>query len=315
METVAEDNRGFVEQLCCLATLISIRIRRRRMFNSSYPSSHLAENRRFSARTIAIVCDRMESKSHLTALANELGCHLLDGSWTLQAIQNDVPEPGIDLLIVDLTSISERPWEELIHIASYLNRSSAEALVWTDLEQLDTAFAAFPTEQCHFLVDATEAEMLLIMSGVIRRGKMEHLHDRSRDGELGALHRISDELAGFARALAKIAERDEPIPPAMNDRPVSFRPAPISALQPLIGLPAAMPTKRDDISETARHLREVIKTRRMRDHYFDPGLFADPAWDILLDLLAARLEGRGSFDHCAALVDRNDRERNTRTPP
>ena len=29
----------------------------------------------------------------------------------------------------------------------------------------------------------------------------------------------------------------------------------------------------------------------MRNRYFDPGLFADPAWDMLLDLMAARLEG------------------------
>jgi DNA-binding MarR family transcriptional regulator len=30
--------------------------------------------------------------------------------------------------------------------------------------------------------------------------------------------------------------------------------------------------------------------RRLRDRYFDPGLFADPAWDMLLDLMAARQE-------------------------
>jgi DNA-binding MarR family transcriptional regulator len=30
----------------------------------------------------------------------------------------------------------------------------------------------------------------------------------------------------------------------------------------------------------------------MRDDYFGRGLFADPAWDILLDLFAARLEQR-----------------------
>ena len=39
-------------------------------------------------------------------------------------------------------------------------------------------------------------------------------------------------------------------------------------------------------------LREMIKMRRVRDQYFDHSLFADPAWDILLDLLAARLEGK-----------------------
>jgi len=35
----------------------------------------------------------------------------------------------------------------------------------------------------------------------------------------------------------------------------------------------------------------MIKARRLREHYFEAELFADPAWDMLLDLMAARLEG------------------------
>lgn len=40
------------------------------------------------------------------------------------------------------------------------------------------------------------------------------------------------------------------------------------------------------------NLREIIKLRRLRDSFFQPDLFADPAWDILLDLKAAALEGQ-----------------------
>jgi CheY-like chemotaxis protein len=39
-------------------------------------------------------------------------------------------------------------------------------------------------------------------------------------------------------------------------------------------------------------IRAMIRARRMRTQFFPPELFADPAWDMLLDLLAARLEGR-----------------------
>lgn len=41
----------------------------------------------------------------------------------------------------------------------------------------------------------------------------------------------------------------------------------------------------------AAELRRAIRTRRMREAFFMPGLFADPAWDMLLDLYAAELEG------------------------
>src|SRR5690606_28555572 len=37
-------------------------------------------------------------------------------------------------------------------------------------------------------------------------------------------------------------------------------------------------------------VREIIRQRQLRTHFFGGDLFADPAWDILLDLTAARVE-------------------------
>ena len=45
----------------------------------------------------------------------------------------------------------------------------------------------------------------------------------------------------------------------------------------------------DGLLETAR---EVYDARRKRERIFGPGLFADPSWDILLDLYIAKREGR-----------------------
>jgi hypothetical protein len=42
----------------------------------------------------------------------------------------------------------------------------------------------------------------------------------------------------------------------------------------------------------AAKVRATIRARRLRDQFFRPDLFADPAWDMLLDLMAARLEGQ-----------------------
>jgi len=40
----------------------------------------------------------------------------------------------------------------------------------------------------------------------------------------------------------------------------------------------------------AGFIRSIIRARRLRDHFFRSELFADPAWDMLLDLMAARVE-------------------------
>jgi hypothetical protein len=39
-----------------------------------------------------------------------------------------------------------------------------------------------------------------------------------------------------------------------------------------------------------RVVRTIIRQRQMRAKFFDGALFADPAWDMLLDLTAARAE-------------------------
>jgi DNA-binding MarR family transcriptional regulator len=42
----------------------------------------------------------------------------------------------------------------------------------------------------------------------------------------------------------------------------------------------------------AGFIRSIIRVRRLRDHFFKSDLFSDPAWDMLLDLMAARVEGQ-----------------------
>lgn len=43
---------------------------------------------------------------------------------------------------------------------------------------------------------------------------------------------------------------------------------------------------------SAAEVKALIKDRRDRDHYFNAYLFAEPAWDMLLELFQAQLEQR-----------------------
>lgn len=40
----------------------------------------------------------------------------------------------------------------------------------------------------------------------------------------------------------------------------------------------------------ASFIRSIIRARRLRDSFFRSDLFSDPAWDMLLDLMAARVD-------------------------
>lgn len=52
----------------------------------------------------------------------------------------------------------------------------------------------------------------------------------------------------------------------------------------------ALPT--DERARTSKLVRAVQRTRRRREECFDSALFADPAWDMLLELYGSYLEQR-----------------------
>jgi hypothetical protein len=235
----------------------------------------------------ALLFGGIEQLAKLQHLANALDCSISDAVAFASTETCDAPDLNFDLLLIDLQSDLDVPTQQLSKISDYLNGSNAEAMVWTNRQTLETAYAMLPVSRCHFLIDPTDAEVVLIMSGAIRRGKMDQVHGGNREVEFSALHRISDELADFAKTLARIAEQDEDaVMIGLAEKPISFRPAPAAIMHPFIEAPAAQASL---ISPAL--IREAIKLRRLRDSYFQADLFADPAWDILLDLFAARLEG------------------------
>lgn len=89
------------------------------------------------------------------------------------------------------------------------------------------------------------------------------LHDVGRSSE--RLQQLSEEVGRIANVLAELSEHE-----------VDARPR----------------TAVDGAEIDAAQVKAMIRARRLRDQYFRADLFADPAWDMLLDLMAARLEGQ-----------------------
>lgn len=111
------------------------------------------------------------------------------------------------------------------------------------------------------------------------------------DDRAARLRRLSAEVDRIARALSQLAPGGHPA----ADRRVAATAEPPGDTPERRGLPdrRAQPDRRDPVrNEMLATLRALIRARRLRDHYFSGELFADPAWDMLLDLLLARLEQR-----------------------
>ena len=105
--------------------------------------------------------------------------------------------------------------------------------------------------------------------------------------DVSRLDRLEDRLDQLVALIETMVERNPELAAAPHAAAASAFDAHLSGSDRKgeIIRPTSFPKAR------ARFARETIRRRRKRDDHFPPGLFADPGWDILLDLYAAHYEG------------------------
>ncbi|MEO7505127.1 MAG: hypothetical protein ABIT69_08100 [Sphingomicrobium sp.] len=138
---------------------------------------------------------------------------------------------------------------------------------------LDPLAARLDAEQAQLLIDATAPERATALALATAWRGDATLHDVTGEPSSVRLRQLSDEVGRIAVTLARLSSGVGAAPPssAATERP---------------DLPEATPTSQ---AVSGDIVRGCIRARRLRARYFDPELFADPAWDMLLDLLAAEI--------------------------
>ncbi|MBX9644804.1 MAG: winged helix DNA-binding protein [Novosphingobium sp.] len=105
------------------------------------------------------------------------------------------------------------------------------------------------------------------------------------------LLQLIEQIGQVAEGLEKLQGTDKDIPRPPSSESV-FRSE--ESTLGLLGIPIVEPERRTRSSRPPlpepRLVRQIISQRRHRDRFFDHPIFADPAWDMLLDLTAARAE-------------------------
>lgn len=162
---------------------------------------------------------------------------------------------------------------------------------------LDAAFAEFAhVGGVQFLADPDPVERALALA-VAQSGPELRVADSGRDEALERIDRLQDEVTRIAALLAGMTDRSAAYLPRAIDvpgsGPVSFSPAVRDDRRGYRTEPELTPLGRFVPAEAASApVRRLLRQRRMREQFFPADLFADPAWDMLLDLYAAQLEGQ-----------------------
>lgn len=156
-------------------------------------------------------------------------------------------------------------------LIDHLNRHVAEgrysAVISAPAGLIDPLSAALSLDGVELLIDADEAERASALAlAFALRGDTHRVHDVAADKNAARLRQLSDEVNRIAATLARLSTG-----PAATARPVETE----------------AEGEAPDVS--VETVRTVIRARRLRARYFPEELFADPAWDMLLDLLQAEI--------------------------
>ncbi|MBN8809584.1 MAG: hypothetical protein J0I47_15300 [Sphingomonas sp.] len=186
----------------------------------------------------------------------------------------DLPDDGnARLIVAALDAVAENEVAPAcVALAALIEATDCAAVVTLRQGQIDAAAGILLGNGIDLLCDADDGALAGSIALALAR-RVDVLADTVREGEEARLRRLNEEVARIAKLLARLSE-GEPRGSGVADRVTGFGAPPR----------AADPVRASDI-------RNVIRARRLRDQHFTAGLFEDPAWDMLLDLYAAELEG------------------------
>ena len=161
------------------------------------------------------------------------------------------------------------PSDALLDRLARLAESGEAAVVASaPSSMIDLLFARLDHGSVQILIDADDVlragALSLALADMKRSSRVS---DIGRDNAV-RLRQLSDEMGRIATTLARLSAAPDETGPAVLR---------------LIDPPADAPPLSVDI------VRSAIRARRLRARFFTEDLFADPAWDMLLDLLQAEL--------------------------
>jgi DNA-binding MarR family transcriptional regulator len=141
------------------------------------------------------------------------------------------------------------------------------AVVAAPSDILDLVFARVAGHGVEIVVDGSDSDRAAALA-IATSGahQVDRLSDMASDQNSARLRQLSDEVSRIASTHARLSTGPEAV---SRTRPVAV--------------------SGEALQVAGEAVRAVIRARRLRSRYFEEDLFADPAWDMLLDLLQAEI--------------------------
>ena len=191
-----------------------------------------------------------------------------------------------EIVLLDVPSLDAFGMAELARLDVRVAQSGASLIVCTTISALDAVFGCLDQSRAQILVEPTRAERTLAIGRALLRDNSQSVHDLTEEDRLTLL-RLSQQVDEMARKLERLSG------PASHDGDDSsaFRvESPALAFRHASDMGDRLVRASRPSLPDPRLVRRIIRQRQLRARFFESDLFSDPAWDMLLDLTAARAE-------------------------
>jgi hypothetical protein len=201
----------------------------------------------------------------------------------LAALFEGEPHALGEVVLLDCPKVDAAGFAALARLDLRAARSGAQLVIATASPALDDVFACCDQSAPQILVDPTRAERVVALGRAAARASGSRLRELNPDDRLTLL-RLSEQVDAIAERLGGFAAPRFGL--VGDDKSLSLE----SPRRKFTGPTADERQRLRPPLPDPRLVRRIIRQRQLRARFFDPALFADPAWDMLLDLTAARAE-------------------------
>lgn len=238
--------------------------------------------------SLAIFADRVHVRDRLHDDARAAGFRVTQsaGLECLIGLDGHEARPLAEVVLVDCPAVDAVTLAALARLDVRARQAGAHLIVSTTVDALEDVFGCVDQSHPQLLVDATAADLALALGRALALAPGHNVREMADDDRLQLL-RLTEQVGRLAAQLNGIgpdqangysARRVEAPAPVFRGMAADQSASLARALRPALPDP--------------RLVRQLIRQRQQRARFFDADLFADPAWDMLLDLTAARAEHR-----------------------
>lgn len=235
---------------------------------------------------VAIFGEDEGLRGQIAADLGGAGFRSIDGGSLRSLLEGPIALLG-DVVVVDCLVTGSRGMDGMMlaglaRLDMRVARSGAKLIVATNLAGLDDVFAVLDQSNPQILVAPSRAERVIAVGRVMGEAGAARLREMGEEDRV-ALLRLSQQVEAIAHSLDRMGHAPVAEPSAFGELRRDYHAQPagsfVSARAEHVPLP------------DPHAVRQIIANRQSRSRFFDPALFGDPAWDMLLDLTAAHGEG------------------------